>query len=258
MAYRISWHKDEKGMKRFGLIGFPVAHSFSKKYFTEKFEKFKLKDHVYDLFEMELLNEFPSLCMRYPDLVGINITVPHKEGVIKYLDRLDTSAIKVGAANVIKKENNKLVGYNSDYMAFRTSLEKWIGKYDGEALILGTGGSSKAVQAGLDELGIPFNVVSRSARTGDYTYDEIKQNTGIIDRFKLIINTTPLGMHPEIETMADLPYEGIGRKHHLYDLIYNPDETLFLHEGKMNGAKIKNGYEMLELQAEKSWEIWNS
>lgn len=245
-------------MKRFGLIGFPVEHSFSKKYFTDKFKKLGLTDHVYDLFEMELLNEFPSLWMRYPDLAGINVTVPHKEGVIKYLDRLDSSAIKVGAANVIKKENNKLVGYNSDFMAFRESVKKWIGKYQGEALVLGTGGSSKAIQAGLDELKIPFNVVSRSARNGDYTYDELKENTGIIERFQLIVNTTPLGMHPNIDARADLPYEGIGKKHFLFDLIYNPDETLFLHEGKVNGAKIKNGYEMLELQAEKSWEIWNS
>lgn len=245
-------------MKRFGLIGFPVAHSFSKKYFTEKFNKLRLKDHVYELYEMEFLNEFPSLWMRYPDLVGINVTVPHKEGVIKYLDRLDASAIKVGAANVIKKENNKLVGYNSDYMAFRQSLKKWIGNYQGEALILGTGGSSKAIQAGLDELKIPFNVVSRSTRNGDYTYEELKENTGIIRRFQLIVNTTPLGMHPNIDTMADLPYGGIGKNHFLFDLIYNPDETLFLHEGKTNGARIKNGYEMLELQAEKSWEIWNS
>ena len=245
-------------MKRFGLIGFPVGHSFSKKYFSEKFEKLNLKDHVYDLFEMEFLNEFPSLWMRYPDLQGINVTVPHKEGVVKYLDQLDTSAIKVGAANVVKKQNNKLIGYNTDYMAFRTSLEKWMGPYNGEALILGTGGSSKAIQAGLDELAIPFNVVSRSARNGDYTYDELKENSGIINRFKLIINTTPLGMHPNIDAMADLPYKSIGRNHYLFDLIYNPDETLFLHEGRVNGANVKNGYEMLELQAEKSWEIWNS
>ena len=245
-------------MKRFGLVGYPVGHSFSKKYFTDKFNELDLNGHSYELFEMEFLNEFPSLWIRHKDLIGINVTVPHKEGVLKYLDKVDKSAIKVGAANVIKKERNKLVGYNSDYMAFRNSLEKWIGKYKGEALVLGTGGSSKAVQAGLDELGILFNVASRSARNGDYTYDDLNENSGIIDRFKLIINTTPLGMHPNIDAMPNLPYKSIGKDHFLYDLIYNPDETLFLHEGKMNGAKIKNGYEMLVLQAEKSWEIWNS
>ena len=244
-------------MKRFGLIGFPVGHSFSKRYFSEKFEKLKLKDHVYDLFEMEFLNEFPSLWMRYPDLTGLNVTVPHKEGVLKYLDRLDSSAIKVGAANVIKKEKGKLVGYNSDYMGFRESIRQWMGKYDGEALVLGTGGSSKAIQAALDELKIPFNVVSRSQRNGDYTYDQLLENRSIVDRFHLIVNTTPLGMHPDIDSLPDIPYERIGKNHFLYDLIYNPDETLFLNEGKENGASIKNGLQMLELQAEKSWEIWN-
>ncbi len=244
-------------MNRFGLVGFPVGHSFSKKYFTDKFSKLKLKDHLYELYELEYLNEFPTLWIKYPDLIGVNVTVPHKEGVLKYLDRLDASAIKVGAANVIKREGSKLVGYNSDYMAFRESLKKWIGSFDGEALILGTGGSSKAIQAGLDELNIPFNVVSRSPRNGDYTYLEIEENPGIISRFHLIINTTPLGMHPKIDALPNLPYEGMGKNHFLFDLIYNPEETLFLHEGRVNGAKIKNGLEMLELQAEKSWEIWN-
>ena len=234
-----------------------MGHSFSKKYFTDKFSKLKLKDHLYELYELEYLNEFPTLWIKYPDLIGVNVTVPHKEGVLKYLDRLDASAIKVGAANVIKREGSKLVGYNSDYMAFRESLKKWIGSFDGEALILGTGGSSKAIQAGLDELNIPFNVVSRSPRNGDYTYLEIEENPGIISRFHLIINTTPLGMHPKIDALPNLPYEGMGKNHFLFDLIYNPEETLFLHEGRVNGAKIKNGLEMLELQAEKSWEIWN-
>ena len=245
-------------MKRFGLIGFPVGHSFSRKFFSEKFQRLRLKDHVYELFEMEFLNEFPSLWMRYPDLVGLNVTVPHKEGVLKYLDRLDTSAIKVGAANVIKKEKGKLVGYNTDYMGFRESIRNWIGKYEGESLVLGTGGSSKAIQAALDELSIPFYVVSRSSRNGDYTYDQIQENKTILDRFHLIVNTTPLGMHPNIDSLPDLPYGQIGKHHYLYDLIYNPDETLFLNEGKENGARVKNGLEMLELQAEKSWEIWNN
>jgi len=245
-------------MKRFGLIGYPVGHSFSKKYFTDKFQKQQLKDHVYDLFEMEFINEFPSLWIKYPDLVGVNVTVPHKEGVLKYLDRLDSSAIKVGAANVIRKERGKLIGFNSDYMAFSASLSSWIGKFKGEALVLGTGGSSKAIQAALDELKIPFNVVSRSNRNGDYTYDQLKENPSIVDRFKLIINTTPLGMHPKIDALPDLPYDRIGKDHFLYDLVYNPEETLFLNEGKTNGAGIKNGLEMLKLQAEKSWEIWNS
>lgn len=243
-------------MRRFGLVGFPVGHSFSKRYFTEKFEKLKLKNHVYETYEMELLNEFPTLWMKYPDLQGVNVTVPHKENVLKYLDRLDTSAIKVGAANVVKRENKKLVGFNTDYLAFLLSLKKWMGKYDGEALVLGTGGSSKAIQAALDELGIPFNVVSRTRRKGDYTYDQLNENPTILSRFQLIVNTTPLGMHPNIDTMPDIPYSHISKGHYLYDLIYNPDETLFLNEGKEHGASTKNGLEMLELQAEKSWDIW--
>lgn len=245
-------------MKQFGLIGYPVGHSFSKKYFTEKFENLHLDDHRYELFEMEFLNEFPSLWLTHTDLVGVNVTVPHKEEVIKYMDKLDTSAIKVGAANVVCQRNNQLIGFNTDYMAFSESLIKWTGPYSGEALILGTGGSSKAVQAALDELQIPFNMVSRSRSKGDYTYLELEENKEILDRFKLIINTTPLGMHPHTENTPPIPFDALDDGYFLYDLIYNPGETLFLKMGKKRGAKIKNGLEMLELQAEKSWEIWNS
>ncbi|MEM6643925.1 MAG: shikimate dehydrogenase [Bacteroidota bacterium] len=244
-------------MRRFGLVGYPVGHSFSKSFFTEKFERLKLKTHVYELFEMEFLNEFPTLWMRHQDLQGVNVTVPHKEKVLKYLDRLDKSAIKVGAANVIKREGSKLIGYNTDYMAFQETLSTWTGGFDGEALVLGTGGSSKAVQAALDELKIPCSLVSRTRKNGDYTYAQLEENDAIIDRFRLIINTTPVGMHPKIDAMPDLPYSKISEHHFLYDLIYNPDETLFLNEGKERGAQVKNGLEMLELQAEKSWEIWN-
>ncbi|SNT16791.1 shikimate dehydrogenase [Ekhidna lutea] len=244
-------------MKRFGLIGYPVGHSFSQRFFQDKFKKLKLKDHVYDLFEMEFLNEFPALWMKYKDLVGVNVTVPHKEKVVKYLDKLDASAIKVGAANVIYKNGGKLIGYNSDYMAFRESLRGWIGKFKGEALILGSGGASKAIQAGLTDLNIPYNQVSRTTRGGDYTYDQLKANPEIVSRFKLIVNTTPLGMHPNVDTFPDIPYKNIQKGSYLYDLIYNPAETNFLVKGKSYGAKTKNGLEMLELQAEKSWDIWS-
>lgn len=245
-------------MTRFGLIGYPVGHSYSQKFFQEKFEELGLKDHHYDLFEMEFLNEFPALWLKYNDLKGLNITVPHKENVVKYLDKQDSSSIKVGAANVIYKKANKLIGYNTDYMAFRESLIGWIGNFKGEALILGSGGASKAVQAALADLNIPFNQVSRSVKGGDYTYDQIKSNADIIGRFKLIVNTTPLGMYPNNETIPDLPYSKIQSETFFYDLIYNPEQTAFLKEGKKNGAKTKNGLEMLELQAERSWDIWNS
>lgn len=244
-------------MKRFGLIGYPLGHTYSQDFFTRKFKKLKLDDHVYELFEMEFLNEFPALWLKFNDLVGVNVTVPHKEKVLKYIDEQDTSAIKVGAANVILRRGKKLIGYNTDYMAFKESLVGWIGNFKGEALILGSGGASKAVQAALSDLSIPFNQVSRRSRTGDYTYDQLKSNPEIIERFWLIVNTTPLGMHPNIESVPEIPFNRLGKNHFLYDLVYNPEETAFLSKGKQQGAKIKNGLEMLELQAEKSWDIWN-
>ena len=245
-------------MTRFGLIGYPVEHSYSQNFFTKKFKKLKLKDHIYDLFEMEFLNEFPALWLKHSDLKGLNVTVPHKESVIKYLNKQDASSIKVGAANVILKRGGKLIGYNTDYMAFRESLKTWIGSFKGEALVLGSGGASKAVQAGLTDLNIPYNQVSRTSASGDYTYDQIKANPEIVSRFKLIVNATPLGMYPNNESSPDLPYNKILKGTYFYDLIYNPEETVFMKEGKKNGAKTKNGMEMLELQAEKSWDIWNS
>lgn len=244
-------------MNRFGLVGFPLGHSYSQGFFQKKFESLGLEDHTYDVFEMEFLNLFPALWLKHEDLVGVNVTVPHKEDVLKYLDRRDSSAIKVGAANVILRKGGKLIGYNTDYMAFKETLTGWIGKFKGEALILGSGGASKAVQAALSDLNIPFNMVSRVSIGGDYTYDQLSTNPEIIDRFKLIINCTPLGMYPDITTLPSIPYEKIGEEHFLYDLVYNPEETLFLNNGKHNGAKTKNGLEMLELQAEKSWDIWN-
>ena len=245
-------------MKKYGLIGYPVGHSYSQDFFQKKFKKLGLKDHAYDLFEMEFLNEFPALWLKNPTLQGVNVTVPHKEKVIQYLDKLDTSSIKVGAANVIHKQGGKLVGYNTDYMAFRESLVGWVGSFKGEALILGSGGASKAVQAALSDLNIPYNQVSRTSKGGDYTYDQLKSNPNIISRFKLIINSTPLGMFPNNDSLPDLPYKHLAKGCYLYDLIYNPDQTAFMKQGELHGAKTKNGLEMLELQAEKSWDIWRS
>jgi len=245
-------------MKRFGLIGYPLGHSFSQKYFTQKFRALGLEDHVYEVFEIEQLNLFPALWLKYGDLIGVNITVPHKEAILKYLDQQDASAIKVGAANVIMKKKRKLIGFNTDYLAFKESLQKWMNGFRGEALILGSGGASKAVQAALSDLDIPFNTASRSSRNGDYTYLQLRSNEEIIERFKLIINTTPLGMHPNVKEYPEIPYEKLGSEHFLYDLIYNPTETKFMSLGRKNGAKVKNGLEMLELQAERSWDIWNN
>ena len=245
-------------MKRFGLIGYPLGHSFSKKYFSKKFEKLGLKDHLYEVFEMEFLNLFPDLWLKYEDLIGVNVTVPHKEEVLKYLDRQDVSSIKVGAANVVLRRGGELIGFNTDYIAFKESLRNWVNDFEGEALILGSGGASKAVQAALLDCDILFNTVSRASHAGDYTYKQINKNKEIIDRFKLIINTTPLGMVPNEGECPDIPYERLGANHLLYDLVYNPEKTKFMRLGMRQGAQAKNGLEMLELQAEKSWDIWKS
>lgn len=245
-------------MKKYGLIGYPLGHSFSKQFFQEKFKELNLEDHSYELFEMEFLTEFPSLWLKNKDLEGLNITIPHKENIFKFLNEQDLSAIKVGATNVIVKRNGKLIGYNTDYLAFKESLEKWIGKFKGEALILGSGGASKAVQATLSDLNIAFNQVSRQKTKGDYTYDQLKLQPSIIQRFHLIINTTPLGTYPNDESYPDIPYAQLTKNHYLYDLVYNPEETSFMKRGSDQGAKTKNGSEMLKLQAEKSWDIWNN
>lgn len=248
-------------MKRFGLIGYPLGHSFSRSYFTEKFEKLGLSDsHKYDLFEIEYLKDFPTLWDRYPDLVGVNVTVPHKENVKRFLDRLDSSAHKVEAVNVIKKEGGKLVGYNSDYFGFKQSIINYFqGKVTCEkALILGGGGAAKAVEAAFLDMGIRYQMVSRSKDKGDLTYQDLKEDPELVSSVGMIVNTTPLGMHPNYDTKPDIPYDAVHPEQYLYDLVYNPEETAFMLEGRRRGAKTKNGLEMLHLQADKAWEIWNS
>ncbi|MBV6642036.1 MAG: shikimate dehydrogenase [Cyclobacteriaceae bacterium] len=243
-------------MRNFGLIGYPLGHSFSKKYFTEKFKDLGLSDHKYGLFELETIDLFPEL-WKDPDLVGINVTVPHKQAVRQYLDALDPSAEKVGAVNVIKRTGNRLTGYNSDYFGFRTSLENFMPKNSvRKALILGTGGSSKAVKAVLTDLNIQFVFVSRKSGEGMISYDQMTPE--IIKEHQLIVNTTPLGMHPKVDNCPAIPYEALGSVHLLFDLVYNPETTKFMQMGLDQGARVKNGLEMLHLQADKSWEIWNS
>ncbi len=245
-------------MRKFGLIGFPLGHSFSKKYFTEKFEKLGLTDHQYDLFEMSDLKPFLSL-WDDQNLVGLNVTVPYKEKVKAFIEVFDPSAEKVGAVNVIKKTADGLIGYNSDYYGFRSSLEDFIGTDSNvkNALVLGTGGASKAVKAVLNDLNIDFKVISRSKESGDHTYDELIENPSFVADAHLLVNSTPLGTFPNVDLCPLLPYNVIGGNHFLYDLVYNPAMTRFMTEGAKRGAAIKNGYDMLELQAERSWEIWN-
>jgi shikimate dehydrogenase len=242
-------------MEKFGLVGYPLGHSYSKKFFTEKFQKLGLTKHKYDLYELESLKDFLAL-WNNPELQGLNVTVPHKENVIRFLDLMDSSAHKVGAVNVVKRERGKLKGYNTDYLSFKETLQKWLPKRKFNALVLGSGGSSKAVQAALDELDIEHKVVSRTRTGGDITYKNLKEDAEIIASHHLLVNTTPLGTHPNVEGKADIPYNLLSGDHFLYDLVYNPAETAFMMAGKAQGANVKNGLEMLRLQAEKSWEIW--
>lgn len=243
-------------MKKYGLVGHPLGHSFSGKYFSEKFEKLGLNDHKYDLFDLEVIEEFPQI-WEDDALTGVNITVPHKEGVKRFLSGLNESAEKVGAVNVVKRTGTELIGHNTDAPAFKQTLENWLDSWDKKALVLGTGGSSKAVKSALSDLDIPFLSVSRHESSNAITYEAIAEKPHILKEYQLIINTTPLGMYPKVENKADLPYEELTNGHYLYDLVYNPEVTAFLQKGIDAGAKVKNGLEMLIAQAELSWKIWN-
>lgn len=245
-------------MKQFGLIGYPLSHSFSKKYFSEKFEKASITDAQYELYELKSLQDFKSWMNTVSDLKGLNVTIPYKQEVIPFLDRLNDKAKAIGAVNVIKKESDgTYTGYNSDYYGFKNSLEIFLEhSFPKKALVLGTGGASKAVIVALQDLGIDYRYVSRKGSGCTLGYDQLTPE--LIDEHQLIINTTPLGMYPAVDQCPSIPYEAIGSNHYLYDLVYNPEETLFMKKGLTQGAKVKNGLDMLILQAEKAWEIWNS
>ena len=242
-------------MQKFGLIGKKLGHSFSKKYFTEKFEREHI-EAIYELYELQSAEQVIDLIKEEPQLKGLNVTIPYKLDVMPLLHRIDDKAKAIGAVNVIKISHGKLTGYNSDYYGFRDSLLTWLGNSVNniEALILGTGGAAKAVKKALLDMNIPFRTVSSSGN-GDYAYADF--NGELLQKYKLIINTTPLGMFPDNDTAPDLPYHLMDETFYLYDLVYNPVTTLFMKKGSENGAKAKNGMEMLELQALKSWEIWN-
>ncbi|MDQ2657012.1 MAG: shikimate dehydrogenase [Bacteroidota bacterium] len=245
--------------KIFGLIGQTVSHSFSKSYFDEKFFREGLRDHHYELFPLNDISEIETLIQTTKGLSGLNVTIPYKEQVIKYLDEVDPAAKKIGAVNVVKIQNGKRKGFNTDMAAFYETIEKWLPKDKRfHALVLGTGGSSKSVQEALIKLKIPYKLVSRTAAKGKLTYTELEKNHSIIKESNLMINTTPLGMHPNTNTMPPIDYELLTPDHFVYDLIYNPARTMFLQKAEMRGATAKNGLEMLHVQAEKSWVIWNS
>ena len=243
-------------MKQFGLIGYPLSHSFSKGYFSEKFQKESILNCQYDIFPLEKIEDFVELCAQHKNIVGLNVTIPYKEKIIPFLDELDDEAKAIGAVNTIKFTNGKMIGYNTDCFGFEMSLKPLLKAHHSSALILGTGGASKAVEYVLKKLGISFQYVSRTKSSTSISYNDL--NSFIIQHSTLIINSTPIGMYPNVDIAPNIPYDAITNQHLLYDLIYNPEETQFLTEGKIRGAQTKNGLEMLYLQAERSWEIWNN
>lgn len=242
-------------MKQYGLIGYPLTHSFSKKYFTEKFQQENITDCSYENFPLENIHQLAGL-LQLPHLKGLNVTIPYKESVLSFLTEQSDVVKATGACNCIKIENGKLKGFNTDVVGFEQSLKKFLKPYHTKALIFGTGGAAKAVEYVLQKLGIDYLLVSRkkgNAKT--ISYHELKVE--LLQQYLLLINTTPLGMYPKIDDCPDIAYGYLTPKHHLFDLVYNPERTLFLKNGEAKGATIQNGYEMLLLQAEESWNIWN-
>ena len=242
--------------KIFGLIGRNIEYSFSKKYFTDRFEKDNLLDYTYVNFDIQDINEFPEIIKNNPNIVGLNVTIPYKEGILPFLDKISKKATQIGAVNVIRiTKNKKLKGYNSDYYGFKKSIEPLLLPHHKKALILGTGGAAKAVAYALEELDILYTFVSREATENTIDYDRLNATT--FDNFQIVINCTPVGTSPNNKEFPLLPYQFFTEKHLEYDLIYNPEETQFLKKAKKKGALTKNGLQMLILQAEKAWKIWN-
>ena len=242
-----------KKNKIYGLIGKNISYSFSREYFSNKFKTEKISSKYLN-FDLIDINQIYKLTKEF-NLSGLNVTIPYKESIIKFLDETDSKAKQIGAVNTIKFFNNKMIGYNTDYIGFKKSLQNISNiNIPKNALILGTGGASKAVKFALSELGIGFKTVSRVKNNADYTYKEIDKY--IIDK-KLIINCSPVGTFPNIKDSPKIPYQYLTSENFLYDLVYNPDKTLFLKKGDEIGCFTKNGVEMLKIQAEKAWEIWN-
>ena len=251
-------------MRAFGLIGHPLEHSFSEQYFLDKFSREGINDAVYQNYPLESLEGLRDLIEFETNLLGLNVTIPYKTEILPLLDSIDPAAERIGAVNTVKIEREEgdphvyeLTGYNSDVHGFRESLKPLLGEQHTEALVLGTGGASLAVIHVLKELGIRFLQLSRNPKSElEISYDLVDE--GIIEMSKLIINTTPVGMYPDLDNCPDIPIQGITTDHLVYDLIYNPEETALLRKSKAKGATIKNGQEMLELQAERSWEMWHT
>ncbi|MCB9081174.1 MAG: shikimate dehydrogenase [Lewinellaceae bacterium] len=242
-----------------GLIGYPLSHSFSKRHFTEKFTREGISEYRYELFPLQNMDEFPLLLETFPNLHGLNVTIPYKQQVIPYLTQLDAGAEAIGAVNTIRFQGTARIGYNTDLFGFAQSLDTLLGKGTApqpeRALVFGTGGASKAVIFELQRRGIDILLVSRKPGPGEISYAEVDET--LLSDIKLLINTTPLGMSPKVDTFPDIPYAALTPEHRLFDLVYNPRETQFLQRGAATGAQTQDGLPMLYGQAEKAWEIWN-
>ncbi|MGB4844961.1 MAG: shikimate dehydrogenase [Ferruginibacter sp.] len=244
-------------MTIYGIIGFPLTHSFSEQYFTEKIHREGITDAAYYSFPLKSIEEFPELLKSNPLLKGLSVTIPYKEKVLFYLTEVSGEVVEIGATNCIRISGNQLKGFNTDIIGFEKSFIKQLQPGHKKALVLGTGGASKAVQYVLKKLGIDFLVVSRN-ENDKVNFIQYKQITpSIIDEYKILVNCTPLGMSPDEDTCPDIPYVLLTAEHYLYDLVYKPAKTLFLQKGEKYGAVICNGYEMLIIQAEENWRIWN-
>ena len=242
-------------MRLFGLIGYPLTHSFSKNYFTTKFEEQGIRDCAYENFQIENIADLPRIIHDHPALAGLNVTIPHKESVLPFLHASNDLVQQINACNCITITNKQLFGYNTDVIGFERSLLNKLGGQHTHALILGTGGAAKAVEFVLEKRHIEFKKVSRRPSKNSFGYEQVTAD--IVKEYKLIINTTPVGMFPAVHEFPPLPYDAITPEHFLFDLIYNPEETLFLKKGKEQRAVTQNGYDMLVYQAEESWRIWN-
>lgn len=245
-------------MKLYGLIGYPLGHSFSKQYFTEKFEREGIEDAYFESFPIPTIEEFPHLLAANPQLLGMGVTIPYKEQVLQFVTEQSDEVKKIGATNSIKISGNKLIAYNTDIIGFEQSFCKRIESHHNKALVLGTGGASKAVQYVLEKLGIEFLIVTRQVGlNGNFIpYNAIDQK--MMSDYSVIINCTPVGMHPNENSAPEIPYHLLSPQHYLYDLVYKPAKTLFLQKGEERGATTENGYDMLLIQAEASWKIWNN
>lgn len=245
-------------MRTFGIIGFPLSHSFSQRYFTEKFEKEGIKDAVFKNFSIENIEALKDVLQNNPALKGLAVTIPYKKAVLPYLSHATDTVQEMGACNCIKISNDKLFGYNTDVIGFEESFVKYLENFHSKALILGTGGAAAAIEFVLKKLRIDYRFVSRtaSAERNIFSYEDL--NDDVMKEYNIIINCTPLGTYPKVDECPAIPYDLLTSNHYLFDLVYNPSKTKFLQQGEAKGATIQNGYEMLVIQAEENWNIWNS